>query len=515
MNKTIGRVLGPLGLLFLLFSVLSYVFIFNSFHILVIAEAALGLGFIGAFLATAFEDVRSVAVGRGWSYVVSTVVSVVALVAIVVGANYKAYKSGKEWDLTKNGIHTLAEQTQTLVKGLTPNTKVTVYAFFQVGEPGQAHVEELLKRYKNLNPDNFDYEFPDVYQSAALAKSMNITASGPRIVFKNVSGKESRAKELSEEALTNALADLGQGSEKTIYFLTGHSEKSITEDKSPQGYKALADVLKQEGFKSAELSLLAKNEVPADAALVVIAGPVSALAEAELTAIKNYAAAGGRLAVFLDPLYTSGLEAVVTGWGAEPMKGVIVDRNIPNQPLVSVGLPSLTGASPNPIVKNARTFAIFAEARGIRKGNAEGYNVTEVFATTEKSWSEGDSLDANGGRVEPGGPNDVPGPIPLGVAITRKLEGDKEFRAVVFGDSDFASNSLLPQYGNRDLAANIMQWLAGQDSKITIRPKLREKTTIAELTADKQMLLAFGSLNVLPLLLVSLGLTVWSLRRSK
>ena len=52
-------------------------------------------------------------------------------------------------------------------------------------------------------------------------------------------------------------------------------------------------------------------------------------------------------------------------------------------------------------------------------------------------------------------------------------------------------------------------------SKITIRPKLREKSTLAFLTQDQRLLLSFGSLNVLPLVLIAFGLSIWSLRRSK
>ena len=62
-----------------------------------------------------------------------------------------------------------------------------------------------------------------------------------------------------------------------------------------------------------------------------------------------------------------------------------------------------------------------------------------------------------------------------------------------------------------------MQWLAGQTSRITIfiRPKTREKSTIANFNANERLLLSFVSLQLLPLVLIAFGMTIWVVRRSK
>lgn len=44
-------------------------------------------------------------------------------------------------------------------------------------------------------------------------------------------------------------------------------------------------------------------------------------------------------------------------------------------------------------------------------------------------------------------------------------------RVVVFGDSDFASNSYLELGGNKDLILNTIGWLAEEEDLIAIRPK--------------------------------------------
>ena len=110
---------------------------------------------------------------------------------------------------------------------------------------------------------------------------------------------------------------------------------------------------------------------------------------------------------------------------------------------------------------------------------------------------------------------DDAGPEPLAVAISRKLEGDKQLRALVVGDSDWATNGLFNQYGNRDLALNAVGWLAGNDQSITVRPRRREPSTLAALTKEQRNMLSVGALNVVPMLLIACGLSIWSVRRSR
>ena len=87
-----------------------------------------------------------------------------------------------------------------------------------------------------------------------------------------------------------------------------------------------------------------------------------------------------------------------------------------------------------------------------------------------------------------GDPSARSGPAPAWVLVVKWAA---LARVVAFGDSDFVSNQVIAQrYGDRDLALNIAQWLVGQESKITIRPKQRDNSTITMLTEDKVMLLS-------------------------
>jgi len=118
-----------------------------------------------------------------------------------------------------------------------------------------------------------------------------------------------------------------------------------------------------------------------------------------------------------------------------------------------------------------------------------------------------------------GDEGDVPGPVPVAVAVTKKtvVVPDKvsdEARLVVIGDSTFASNRFKRTGGNADLFAHALSWLSGEEGKIAIRPRRRGANHLP-LNEAQQYGIVFFSVNLLPLLIVSVGFSVWALRRRK
>jgi ABC-type uncharacterized transport system involved in gliding motility auxiliary subunit len=83
---------------------------------------------------------------------------------------------------------------------------------------------------------------------------------------------------------------------------------------------------------------------------------------------------------------------------------------------------------------------------------------------------------------------------------------------VVFGDSDFASNSGLGVPGNRDLFMNAVSWLAQQENLISIRPRDPDDRRVT-LTAQAQTAVFWLSLFIIPGLLLLAGVQTWWRRR--
>ena len=88
----------------------------------------------------------------------------------------------------------------------------------------------------------------------------------------------------------------------------------------------------------------------------------------------------------------------------------------------------------------------------------------------------------------------------------------RETRLVVFGDSDFASNSVLGIQGNRDLFLNVMNWLAQQENLISIRPKDSDDRRIT-LTQEQLLWVWVFSIVFVPGVVIGAGVYTWWRRR--
>jgi ABC-type uncharacterized transport system involved in gliding motility auxiliary subunit len=88
----------------------------------------------------------------------------------------------------------------------------------------------------------------------------------------------------------------------------------------------------------------------------------------------------------------------------------------------------------------------------------------------------------------------------------------RDTRIVVFGDSDFVSNSGLGVPGNGDLFLHAVNWLAQQENLISIRPKTTEDRRVT-LTQEQQFMVFLFSVAFLPGMIVLAGVINWWRRR--
>ncbi len=106
---------------------------------------------------------------------------------------------------------------------------------------------------------------------------------------------------------------------KVLYFLTGHKMADT-------GIR-FSEELTQAGFLCRKLDLAEEGEVPEDASLVLICGPLTDIGEEEEAAVEAYAEAGGDLMVFLDGdgMVLPNLEKFLAGYGVAVQNGVLLD----------------------------------------------------------------------------------------------------------------------------------------------------------------------------------------------
>jgi ABC-type uncharacterized transport system involved in gliding motility auxiliary subunit len=477
------------------------------------AKAGAGLAALLAGLALSGPGgVRRFLTGRAARYGVFTAVSTLLLVAALAVAAWIAARRPVAWDLTRERIHTLADDTARTVRALPGD--VEVLAFYRADEPALAEARALLARYAALSP-RFRWEVVDPYRSPEAVRRHRVTDAGPRLVAR-LGAEEARIAEPTEEALTNALVRLSHPGRRVIYFTQGHGEAALR-DASRQGLSIAAGALEAEGLSVSPLSLPERGEVPADAAAVIVAGPRRRLLDAEVAALGRFLERGGHLGIFLEPESSAGLDPLLRALSVEAADDLVVDPDpasraaggSPLAPVLRTSSVHAVGASV------ASLGVVFPTARSLVALAAGPLRPVPVVLTSPTAWAETDlaSLRGAGARQDEG---EKVGPMPVAMAVEWRAEGEppREGRALVAGDADFFSNGHQQMLGNLDLFLSAASWLAERDDRIAIRPRGREASRLL-LTEAQAAAIRVVAVDVLPLLLLGAGLSVWLARRAR
>ncbi|GAH82944.1 unnamed protein product, partial [marine sediment metagenome] len=155
----------------------------------------------------------------------------------------------------------------------------------------------MIDEYKALNSKlSVEYIDPDI--KPTVARQYGITRYGT-LIFEQGDKKE-QALTTTESDLTSSLLKLTRDEIKTIYFLTGHNEKDI-EAMTELGYATISSLLEREGYQVKKLSLVTEKKVPADAEVVVLAGPKKKILDKEKIELNKYLKNGGKMLALLDP----------------------------------------------------------------------------------------------------------------------------------------------------------------------------------------------------------------------
>jgi ABC-type uncharacterized transport system involved in gliding motility auxiliary subunit len=514
MNKhLVSRVMGALGLVLVLS---TFVTLFFGNAQLVGAKLLLGLlGIAVSFAMGEAGGMKRFFTGRALHFGLVTGASALLVVVLLGVANWAAYKRPRTWDLTKDRLFTLQDDTVKTLRGLKSDVKAI--AVYRADEEGYAPAQDLLKRYAALSP-RFSYELVDPYKSPDKAKLYGITSEGPRILL--LSGSQrAPASYPDEQGVTNALVKATRSASRKVYFTTGHGEPDPTNAADQHGYGKIRAQLEGEGYGVATLSLLENSQVPADAAVVMVAGARTAFLESERKALDAWAAKGGHLGLFLEPDADAGLDAILKGFGVQADDDIVVDVSPASQAIGSVLAP-VVFPSPNHAISHdlTGTALIFVTTRSLVALTGGGPAPTPLALTGQEAWGESDVKGVSKGQVKKDDGEKV-GPLPVAMASERPVTGEKEkvsdhARLVVAGDSHFFTNDYLQLGGNRDFVMNAVGWLAEQEDRITIRAKSRESSQVL-LTDAQATAMKFLTVDVLPVALLGLGLAVWMVRRSR
>jgi ABC-type uncharacterized transport system involved in gliding motility auxiliary subunit len=443
------------------------------------------------------------------------------VLGVVVLANFLATRHHRQFDMTENKEFSLSEQTIKVLEALPRD--LTVTAFFREAEPSRQKLEDLLDQYR-YHSRRLTVRFIDPDTHPGDVKRYGITEYGSIVVE---SGKqESRTNSPDEEALTNALIKVTKDRERTVYFTGGHGERGL-EDNDRGGITLFKGELEKQHYTVKPLVL--SQGVPADATAVIIAGPQKPLLDSEVKSIDDYLDRGGRVFDMQDPGPDPGLGPMLGKYGLAVRKDLIIDRvsQLLGGDVRIPMIPEDGYDTTHPITRTFRyqTFYPLASSIDVQTSLPEGVTVTALGRTAAFSWGETSEDQLKSGRITLDEGKDIKGPLTLAAAATKKAPPDPEkpgaaaappsppeTRLVVFGDSDFLSNSYFNASGNGDLALSVVAWLSEQEELVSIRPK----TALARILilTRGEIFLYFWTLVLLgPVLVTAAGVAIWLRRR--
>ena len=105
-------------------------------------------------------------------------------------------------------------------------------------------------------------------------------------------GRKERATTDEERDITNALIKALNPAKKKVYFLAGHGERDINGPADEQGLNAITDALKRDNYEFDTLVLAQTNAIPADATVIVVAGPAHRPARTRAAAARGVSRQG-------------------------------------------------------------------------------------------------------------------------------------------------------------------------------------------------------------------------------
>jgi ABC-type uncharacterized transport system involved in gliding motility auxiliary subunit len=467
-----------------------------------------------------------------------TSISVIAVLAILVGINYLVNRRDKRWDLTAAGSYTLSDQTTKVLSNLKAPAKLLVF-----GRPGDEfpRFRDALGPYEYASR-NVQVEYVDADRQPARVREYGVTNYGTVVI--EYDGRRENVMSDREQDLTNALIKVTTGRQIKAYVVQGHGEKdSAGSDRN--GYASVIDLLKRDNYTLETIVLAqAQGGVPADASVLIIAGPTSDYLKPETDAIRTYLRKGGKALFLLDPPVGESarpiatLEALLKEWSITLGHDVVIDISGMGQLLgTDASVPVVASYPSHPVTQNFKVITAFPFAQSVR-GEAgmelATASIQNLIQTSDRSWSESDVKSLfSGGKVsldEASG--DRKGPITIGLSLSMDApdapasaasaatagtpaEGappKPQMRIIVVGDSDFASNAASGIQGNADLFVNMNNWLTQQEDLISIHPRDAGDRRVT-MTADQQRRVAWFSLLIIPGLILGSGVYTWWQRR--
>ena len=462
---------------------------------------------------------------RAGSYSAAASVAVI-LIAVVTNMMVSALPSSvTQLDLTSQSLYSLSDQTRRIAASL--DRDVQLYLICNTGNEDST-IQRLLERYEGLSGhiqaqvmdptrdptflDRYDLEISRLYENSVLA----VCGERCRLVGYDEIYETSYSMEYStysyvsstsfngENALTNAIHYVSSASLPKAYILSGHGEAALDEQ--------LEAMLAQDNFDTESLSLLSLEEVPQDAAAIIINAPSSDLSEEEADILMAYLEKDGCMALttgYIDEGMMPQLLRVTSSMGLTVDTGLIIEgsaqhhlNRYPHYLLPDAESHEITDA-----IIDSGYYILTPLAQPLVESGEGSATVTWLLTTSDTAYTKAAGLQTATTMQEDG---DATGAFHVGAVA----EGAGKLFWVTSDELLNSRTDAMVSGGNSNLFMNALNWMGGQEESISIWAKSLDEAGLTVPQSDAT-LWSVIMIGLIPLALVGIGITIWIRRKRR
>lgn len=460
---------------------------------------------------------RSIAL-KGGSYAIVLTCMVLALLVVVNLLANALPANLTKLDISASKLYSVTSNTKAVVNALEQD--VTIYWIVQSGQEDDV-IDNLLAKYDSLsdhievvkrNPDVYP-TFARQYTDETVSNNSLVVVSGEKyryVPYSDIYVSQGSAYSYAyttsfdgEGAITSAIDYVVSTELPILYTLEGHGETALPD--------TFASQLEKENVETKSLSLLTVDEIPEDAAALMIHAPASDISEEEAKMLLEYVRSGGKLLVLAGPVADAeltNLYGLLSNYGVTAAEGIVSEGDREHYAFQApyVLLPELGDSDITAPLAEKKYMAIVPIAAGLQLSDTS--EAQSLLDTTQSAYSKVAGFAQTTYDKEAG---DIDGPFSLGVDIQDHSSG-----RIIFFTSSYLLDDMYNAYSsgaNNDLVMNALSALMGERQAMSIRSKSLNYNylTISESAASLLKLVMIG---LVPLCYLAMGAaTVWDRRR--
>lgn len=454
---------------------------------------------------------------RGGSYAIVLTCIVLALLVVVNLLAGALPANLTKLDISSSKLYSITSNTKAVVNALEQD--VIIYWIVQSGKEDDV-IDNLLAKYESLsdhievvkrNPDVYP-AFARQYTDETVSNNSLVVVSGEKyryVPYSDIYVSQGSAYSYSyttsfdgEGAITSAIDYVVSTRLPILYTLEGHGETALPD--------TFASQLEKENVQTQSLSLLNVDEIPEDAAALMIHAPASDISGEEAKMLSEYVKSGGKLLILAGPVADgelTNLYGILSDYGVSAVQGIVSEGDRSHYAFQApyVLLPDLGDSDITAPLAEKNYMAIVPIAAGLQ---ISGDSAVSLLNTTDSAYSKIAGYQQTTYEKEDG---DIDGPFSLGVDIQDHSSG-----RIIFFTSSYLLDDMYNAYSsgaNNDMVMNALSALMGDRQAMSIRSKSLNYNylTISESAASTIKLVMIG---LVPLCYLAMGVvTVLEKRR--